>query len=57
MKDKDCVYPFGIDTAIYLSKEEQTLINSLKIKMALIFGFFHMMLGTITKGFNTIYFN
>jgi len=57
MKDKDCVYPFGIDTAIYISKEEQTLINSLKIKMAIFFGFVHMMLGIITKGFNNVYFN
>ena len=57
MKDKDCVYPFGLDPAIYISTEEQTFINSLKIKMALIYGFFHMMLGTITKGLNTLYFN
>lgn len=57
MKDNDCVYPFGVDPAVYISTEEQTLINSLKIKMSLSFGFVHMMLGIITKGLNTVYFN
>jgi V-type H+-transporting ATPase subunit a len=34
----DCTYPIGIDPAWYLAKNELTYVNSLKMKMAVIFG-------------------
>ena len=34
----DCVYPVGIDPVWYLSKNELTYINSLKMKLAVIIG-------------------
>lgn len=35
---EDCVYPVGIDPVWYLSKNELTFINSLKMKLAVIIG-------------------
>jgi len=34
----DCVYPVGVDPAWFLSVQELTFMNSLKMKMAVIFG-------------------
>jgi len=34
----DCVYPVGVDPAWFLSIQELTFMNSLKMKMAVIFG-------------------
>ena len=35
---EDCIYPIGIDPKWYMSKNELTYLNSLKMKMAVIFG-------------------
>jgi V-type H+-transporting ATPase subunit a len=50
----DCVYPIGVDPAWFLSVQELTFMNSLKMKMAVIFGVAQMSLGIILKGTNTI---
>lgn len=50
----DCVYPVGVDPAWFLSVQELTFMNSLKMKMAVIFGVAQMSLGIILKGTNTI---
>ena len=50
-----CVYPAGIDPIWYLSKQEITFTNSLKMKIAVIFGVCHMTLAIFQKGFNSIY--
>ena len=54
--DKDCMYPFGIDPVWYRSNQEIMYMNSLKMKMSVIFGVLQMTLGTICKGMNAIYF-
>ena len=47
MKDGDCVYPFGIDPAWYGAVKEISFINSLKMKISVILGVSHMLLGQI----------
>jgi V-type H+-transporting ATPase subunit a len=41
----NCIYPFGIDPVWYLSQQELQFMNSVKMKIAVIFGVCHMMLG------------
>jgi V-type H+-transporting ATPase subunit a len=39
-----------------LTNNKLTFVNSVKMKMSVIFGIFHMTLGILIKGTNTIYF-
>ena len=53
----DCVYPVGLDPIWFIAENQiLTVQNSVKMKMAVIIGVAHMMMGIIVKGFNTIYF-
>ncbi len=54
--NKDCVYPLGLDPKWYVSKNELAFFNSLKMKLAVIFGVSQMLLGIILRGMNNIYF-
>ena len=56
MKDPDCVYPFGIDPTWYGATKEINFINSLKMKVSVILGVAHMLLGQMNKGLNAVYF-
>lgn len=51
-----CVYPFGMDPVWTESEKNITFMNSLKMKMAVIFGITHMVWGILQKGSNAIYF-
>ena len=53
---KDCVYTIGIDPTWYLADNELTYINSMKMKMAVIFGVAQMSLGIFMKAFNAVHF-
>ena len=54
-KDKYCSYKFGLDPVWYLTSNELAFVNSLKMKISVIFGVFQMVIGIILKGFNAIH--
>jgi V-type H+-transporting ATPase subunit a len=55
-KKADCNYQFGIDPTWYLSKSKEiAYLNSFKMKMAVIIGVGHMLLGTCHRMLNFIY--
>eukprot|EP00117_Sycon_ciliatum_P018100 scpid52081/ scgid16847/ Vacuolar proton translocating ATPase 100 kDa subunit; Clathrin-coated vesicle/synaptic vesicle proton pump 100 kDa subunit; Vacuolar ATPase transmembrane subunit len=51
-----CVYPIGIDPSWYRAANELTFMNSLKMKMSVIFGVMQMSMGVFIKALNAIYF-
>ena len=52
--ESKCVYPYGQDPVWAASENKLTLVNSIKMKMSVIFGVFHMCLGILVKGTNMI---
>lgn len=54
--NQDCVYPFGIDWAWYMTKNDIPFLNSFKMKVAIILGVLQMLFGICLKGLNAIYF-
>ena len=54
-KNVYCSYKFGLDPIWYVTKNELTFVNSLKMKLSVIFGVFQMVIGIILKGFNAIH--
>ena len=52
----ECTYPFGMDPIWSVTNNKLTFVNSVKMKMSVIFGIFHMTIGIILKGANTLYF-
>lgn len=55
-KGNDCIYPVGVDPVWYLSKNELSYMNSLKMKLSVILGVGQMALGVFMKAMNSIYF-
>ena len=51
----DCKYRFGVDPAWYLANNELAFMNSLKMKLSVILGVFHMVIGIILKGVNAFF--
>jgi V-type H+-transporting ATPase subunit a len=51
-----CVHTFGLDPVWYLTTQEITYLNSIKMKLAVIIGVAHMSLGVAMKGFNSAFF-
>ena len=46
-----CTYPFGQDSGWAVSKKNKlTYANGIKMKMSVVFGVFHMLLGIFNKG-------
>ena len=56
-KKNNCFYPFGIDIKWFSSENKLTFINSLKMKISVIFGVGQMIFGVILKGLNDFYFS
>ena len=56
ISNKNCVYPAGIDPAWYLAKNELKFINSLKMKLSVILGVAHMLLGVFIRAINSLHF-
>jgi len=55
-EDRDCVYTLGMDPKWQLSRNELSFHNSLKMKLSVILGVFHMLFGIVLKGFNSRHF-
>lgn len=54
--EPDCVYPFGVDPRWYRSSLAITFVNSLKMKLSVIFAIAQMSLGVCIKAFNAAHF-
>lgn len=50
------MYTIGVDPTWYLADNELTYVNSMKMKMAVIFGVTQMSLGIFMKAFNAFHF-
>lgn len=53
--DENCVYHFGIDPAWLSASNSLQFFNSFKMKTAIIFGIFQMILGIFLKGLNSLF--
>lgn len=51
----DCVYPFGFDPAWAISSNDLSISNGIKMKLSVIFAIFHMTMGVVMKGTNTVF--
>jgi V-type H+-transporting ATPase subunit a len=56
LEDHHCVYPIGLDSAWYSAKNEVSYFNSFKMKLSIIIGVLHMMMGIFLRGANNVYF-
>lgn len=54
--DRDCVYTFGMDPKWQIARNELSFHNSIKMKLSVILGVFHMLFGIVLKGFNFLHF-
>lgn len=50
----NCIYPLGIDSIWKVAFNQMSFANSLKMKMAVIFGVTHMMFGLLLKMYNNV---
>lgn len=46
----------GVDPAWIIASNELSIMNSLKMKLSVIFGVVQMTLGVLLKGFNNVYY-
>lgn len=51
---EDCVYAFGVDSIWKVATNQMQFTNSLKMKLAVILGVAHMMLGLFVRLINGI---
>ncbi len=51
-----CVYPIGLDYSWAESINKVSFTNSFKMKLSIVFGVTHMIIGIINKGMNALYF-
>ena len=56
-KSPDCVYGVGIDYAWHESSNSISFLNSYKMKISIVYGVIHMILGILLKGANNLYFS
>ena len=56
IKDAHCVPEFGIDRVWGKAKNKISFLNSFKMKLSIVIGVSHMIMGIALKGFNTLYF-
>ena len=51
----DCIPQIGFDGAWHKSKDMLSIMNSFKMKTAIVIGVTHMMFGILLKGWNCLY--
>lgn len=51
-----CVYPYGQDPVWAIAANKLSMVNSIKMKMSVIFGVIHMSFGILMKGTNKLYY-
>jgi len=51
-----CVYPWGQDPVWSIASNKLNFVNSVKMKMSVIFGVLHMSFGILMKGTNKLYY-
>jgi len=56
VRENECVFPFGFDYVWNTSENKITYVNSFKMKISVIIGVIHMIIGIILKGLNAIHF-
>ena len=54
--DGSNVYPFGVDPEWKRSENELLFLNSMKMKMSVVFGITHMFFGLCLRAANSVYF-
>jgi V-type H+-transporting ATPase subunit a len=55
-RQEECTYPLGLDFTWHHSANSISFINSFKMKLSIVLGVVHMMIGILMKGLNNIYF-
>lgn len=55
--DNSCTYPMGVDPIWGITSNKLQFINGIKMKVSVIMAIFHMSIGIIMKGTNSVYFN
>jgi len=56
-REKDCTVSLGVDSVWYMAKNEIPYLNSFKMKLSIIIGVLHMMMGISMRAFNNVHFN
>ena len=56
-RQEDCYYPIGLDYTWHHSKNSISFINSFKMKLSIVIGVIHMLIGISLKGINALYFS
>jgi V-type H+-transporting ATPase subunit a len=51
-RQNDCVFAFGVDSIWKVSDNQMQFVNSLKMKISVIIGVTHMMLGLLVRFIN-----
>ena len=55
-RKNDCVYAFGMDHVWHTNRNGISFFNSYKMKLSIVYGVLHMILGILLKGCNSIFF-
>lgn len=56
-RENDCVPVYGMDRVWAKSSNKVTFLNSFKMKLSIVLGVTHMVLGILMKGMNSLYFS